>query len=181
MQAPSAWRAGGVGVAEDAFKKAGKTVHIDHDANVANIININKEEAKCGVILRGPNHTTTFNFSAKVKRDWKITPSQCLNVSAAFLEGLQLSFFVGMTDIKLHYDLIDEFCDEAKKAEDARSKISRLTNAILQYENMADITYRPQKPAFPDMVAEAEKFAKKIFAEEVKQKIASGEQEGWID
>lgn len=57
--------------AEEAFKQAGKNIRIEHDANIALIIKIGAEEedeAKCGVILRGADKTTTFNYTVAPKK-----------------------------------------------------------------------------------------------------------------
>jgi hypothetical protein len=167
-------------VAEDAFKQAGKMVNIDHDANVANIINLSPQEAKCGIILRGPNRTTTFNFTAREKAGRKIKPSQCMSVSAAFLEGIQLAFFIGMTNMKIYYELIEKSSDEARKSRDASSKLARLNGAISQFENYGDVLYRPDRPDFPAMIDEAEEFARGIFAKEIETKIQKGEEKDWI-
>ncbi len=43
-----------VTVAEDAFRQAGKIVNIQHDSNVAFVLNYNPNEARGGVIVRGP-------------------------------------------------------------------------------------------------------------------------------
>ena len=168
-------------VAEDAFKQAGKMVTIEHDANVATIINFKPGEAKCGIMLRGPNRTTTFNFTTRNKAGRDVKISQCLSVSAAFLEGIQLAFLVGMTNIKVHYELIDKYSEEAKQGDDASAKLGRLNGAITQYENLFEVVYRPDRPNFGVMIEEAEVFAQKIFSAELSKKIAEGEKSDWID
>jgi hypothetical protein len=168
-------------VAEDAFKQAGKMVTIEHDANVASIINHKKGEAKCGIILRGPNRTTTFNFTARNKAGREVRVSQCLSVSAAFLEGIQLAFLVGMTNMKVHFELIEGSSDEASKGRDASSKLSRLNGAITQFENLFDVVYRPDRPDLARMIDEAEDFAQKVFSAEISKKIALGEEQDWVD
>lgn len=167
-------------VAEDAFRQAGKMVNIEHDANVASIININEKEAKCGVILRGPNRTTTFNFTARNKNDRMVKPSQCLSVSAAFLEGIQLAFMIGMTNMKIHYELISKTSDEALKSRDALNKIARLNGAVAHFEKFADILYRPERPDFSKMVSEAEDYARDLFAADITHKVKEGEEKDWV-
>lgn len=167
-------------VAEDAFRQAGKMVNIEHEANVASIINITEKEAKCGIILRGPNRTTTFNFTAKNKSDRKVKISQCLSVSAAFLEGIQLAFMIGMTNMKVHFELIGKSSDEAFKGRDASQKLARLNGAVAQFENYADIMYRPERPDFSKMMSEAEDFARDLFAADITHKISKGEEKDWV-
>jgi len=168
-------------VAEDAFKQAGKLVTIEHDANVACIINISGDEAKCGIILRGPNRTTTFNFTARKKAGRDIKISQCLTVSAAFLEGIQLAFFIGMTHTKLQYQLIEKTSKEAKKLTDSSRKLGRLNSAISQFNNLLDVSYRPDRPDFGKMIDEAKEFAREAFAADIQRKMAEGMDDGeWV-
>ncbi len=171
-----------VAVAEDAFKHAGKLVNISHDANVALLVTVSDEEGKCGIIVRGPTRTTTFSFTAKKKPARSVRPSSCLSVSAAFLEGIQLAFQVGMIRQKVKYELISKTSEEAQKGEDAAQKLFRLNGAVTQFETMYDVRYRPEKPDFKIMVEEAEEFGRKALAAEVERKIQSGEinGEGWV-
>jgi hypothetical protein len=162
-------------IAADAFSKAGKDVNISHDSNVALIMNIGEDEGKCGLIIRSPSKTTTFNFTAKSKGGRKIKISQCLTVAAAFLEGVQLAFFIGMNQKRLKLDLIDSGSPQARQTEDASRKLGRLNGAIAQFENMFKVNYRPDPPDLSKMVTEAEEFAKEILKKEIQAKIDSGE------
>ncbi len=162
-------------IAKDAFKQAGKNVTIDHDANVALVMKVTADEGKCGVILRGPNKTTTFNLTAHGRGGRDVRASQCLTAAAAFLEGIQLAFLVGMSKQKLRYELIEAGSDDAHKADAASRKIGRLNNAIAQFENLLNVAYRPDRPNFSEMIDEAEEFARKILAHEIEAKIATGE------
>ncbi len=169
-------------IAKDAFRKAGKNVTIEYDANVAMILSLKDGEAKCGVILRGPNKTTTFNLTARPRAGRDVKISQCLSVAAAFLEGIQLAFLIGMTKQKLKYKLIAPLSPEEKKADDASRKLGRLNGAVTQFENILNVTYRPERPNFSKMIDEAEEFSRKVLANEVKTKIASGDVDGgdWV-
>lgn len=171
-----------VSVAEDAFKHAGKLVTIEHDANVALLVTATENEGKCGIIMRGPNRTTTFSFVARKRPGRSVRPSSCLSASAAYLEGIQLAFQIGMIRQKVRLELIAKNSEEAHKGEDAAHKLGRLTAAINQFESMYDVRYRPDKPDFKSMVEDAEDFARKVLAAEVERKIQSGEinAEGWI-
>ncbi|MBU0799957.1 MAG: hypothetical protein KKA05_03045, partial [Alphaproteobacteria bacterium] len=108
--------------------------------------------------------------------------SQCLSAAAAFLEGIQLAFLVGMTNIKQHYELIDNYSDDAHQGRAASQKLGRLNSAIAQFENLVEVVYRPDRPDFGKMIDDAEIFAKKILAKEIERKIDSGEisGEGWV-
>lgn len=171
-----------VKVAEDAFRQAGKLVTIEHDSNIALVMNITNAEGKCGVILRGPNHTTTFNFTAHPRGGREVHASQCLSVAAAFLEGIQLAFFVGMTQEKLHYELIGATSDEARRARDAGEKVARLNGAIQQFENMFKVTFRPDRPNLSAMIDDAKGFARTVLAKDIQKKITEGgaDKKDWV-
>lgn len=162
-------------IAKDAFKQAGRLVNIEHDANVALVMKVTPNEGKCGIILRGPNKTTTFNLTAHPKGGSSVKPSQCLTAGAAFLEGIQLAFLVGLTRQKVRYDLIAGSSDEARKGDAASKKLGRLNTAINQFESLLNVSYRPDRPNFSAMIDEAEEFARKILAAEIHAKMASGE------
>ncbi len=159
-----------VSVAQDAFKQAGRLITIDHDSNIALILAVTPLEGKCGVIVRGPSRTTTFNLTAHKKNDHEVRVSNCLSAAAAFLEGIQLAFFIGMTRKKILYEMISGISPEAKQAEDAGQKLGRLNTAISQFESLLDVTYRPERPEFSRMISDAEDFARKIFAEQAGKK-----------
>lgn len=164
-----------VRVAEDAFKQAGRLVRIEHDSNIALVVSIKPEEGKCGVIVRGPARTTTFNFTARQKQGRKVRVSQILSAAAAYLEGIQIAFLVGMTDQKVRYDMIERSSEEARKAEEASKKLGRLNVALSQFESLLDVFYRPDRPDFAKMVDEAGEFARKVLSAEIEKKIKSGE------
>jgi hypothetical protein len=160
-----------VNIAQDAFHKAGKTVTIQYDSNVAMVLNVSATEGRCGVILRGPNRTTTFNFTAKKKAGREVKPSQCLSAAAAFLEGIQMTFLVGMARQKQALGLIDSKTPEAKQGMEAGQKLGRLKSAIDQFENLLEVTYRPDRPDFTEMVDSAVVFARKLLEKQMKDKV----------
>lgn len=164
-----------IDIARDAFEQAGKKIAIEYDSNIAVLLSVSPILAKCGVIVRGPDRKTTFNFTARQKEERTVKVSQCLSVAAAFLEGIQLSFVSGMSRQKLNYELIEATSEEAKKGEDATYKLGRLNVAISQFENMLEVTYRPERPNLSDMIDRAEEFAKTLYADEIEQKLATGE------
>ena len=168
-----------VSVAEDAFQQAGKRVTIKHDSNLAMILNISGDEGKCGIIVRGPNRTTTFNITARPKEERDVKPSHCLTAAAAFLEGIQLAFLVGMTRQKIRHDILSPTSPEAKQADDAGHKLGRLNGAIAQLEKLLDIKYRPDKPEFSRMIDEAEEFARKVLSPEIKKNVRD-DPNGWV-
>ncbi|MCB1531711.1 MAG: hypothetical protein KDJ35_02465 [Alphaproteobacteria bacterium] len=151
-------------LAESAFVKTGKTVKIAYDGNVALVVNFDHEEARCGVILRGPDRTTTFNFNAHPGKTLK-TPDfvQCLGAAAAFLEGMQLAFMIGMDEVKIRYGLIERNSREEKKTQEGRKRLGRLSAIIGNLEITHTVRYRPERPEFKRVISDAEKLAQKIL------------------
>lgn len=174
-----------IAFAESAFSQAGKDVEIDYDSNVALVLSVKPEETKCGVIVRSASKTTTFNFSAKARGGGKMAPlpSQSLTVSAAFLEGIQLAFQVGLYHKKTAYKLIERFSDEDKKGERSVERVAALNKAIDQYERMFNVYYRPDRPSFRTAIIEAEEVAMKILGPQIKKMMESGEldPDDWVE
>lgn len=162
--------------AEQAFQQAGRSVKIEHDSNIALIVSITDEEAKCGVILRGANRKTTFNINAKKRKGGEtVKIPTTLTMSAAFLEGVQLAFLVGLINKKASLDLLDKQSDEHRKGKRGADRLTNLTTAVESIERKYSISYRPDKPNFKMMVREAQDFAMSILGPQIEAKIASGE------
>ncbi len=159
--------------AEDAFAQAGKSVDIKHDSNVALIIATTPEQAKCGIIVRAASGTTTFNYTAtpNLRYDKPIHAHTTLTVSAAFLEGVQLAFQVGLLNKKFEYRLIEKFSDEYRQFTRAGTRLQNLDRAIGTYEQQFNVTYRPDRPTFQEMTEKAEKAAIKILKKDIDAKM----------
>lgn len=165
-----------VAFAEKAFQQAGKEMKIEHDSNIALIVSIKEDEAKCGVILRGANKKTTFNYNVRQRKNGDpVRIPTILTVSAAFLEGVQLAFSVGMANRKRQVALIEKFSDEDRKGKRGAERLINLSSAIEGLERKYNVNYRPDRPDFPQMVREAEEFAMKILRPQIEAKIQSGE------
>lgn len=153
-----------VSMAEDAFKQTGKTIKIEYDGNVALVVNFEQTYGRCGVILRGADKTRTFNFSVAAKDKKKLNFAQTLSVSAAFLEGIQLAFLVGMNEEKIRLEMIKRGSDEAKQTIEARRRLARLGAEVTNLENGHDVKYRPERPEFDQIILDAEQLAQKILS-----------------
>lgn len=170
--------------AEEAFSQAGKTVKIDHDSNIALVVAIDKEQAKCGIIARGATGTTTFNYTCKTspKTNKPVLAHTTLTVSAAYLEAIQLAFQVGLLNRKKEFKLFEKYSDEERKHRRATNRLSNLDRAIANYEMGFSVNYRPDRPDFKEMVKKSEEFAMKILRPEIEAKIESGDidSKDWI-
>ena len=171
--------------AEKAFQQAGKEMKIEHDSNIALIISIKDGEAKCGVILRGANRKTTFNYNVKQRKisGEEVRIPTILSVSAAFLEGVQLAFGVGMANRKRALGLLEKYSDEDRKGKRGGERLINLTAAVEGIERKYIVQYRPDRPDFQQMVHESEEFAMKILKPQMDAKIASGElsKKDWVE
>jgi hypothetical protein len=150
-------------LAEKMIKQTGKVVKIEYDGNVAFVVNLEKLQGRCGIILRSPNKTTTFNFSVAAKTGMHLNFAQCLGAGAAFLEGIQIAFMVGMNGEKIKRGIIARHSQEEKQTREAARRLGRLNAEIVNLESTFEVRYRPEKPEFGQMLGEAEKLAQKIL------------------
>lgn len=161
-------------VAEQAFQKAGKPLKIDYESNVALIANIERLQARCGMILRGPEKTTTFNFHIESPSKARpVDASQCLRVCSALLEGIQLAFLVGFNHEKLRIGMIGEHSHEGRQTREARRRLGRLNAEINGMEGVYKVRYRPERPEFNRIVLDSEKLARKILEQVTHDEAAS--------
>lgn len=146
-------------VAEDTFKKAGKPVKIIYESNVALVAGIEKQQARSGMVIRSLERNTTFNFYVKAEEKIFIDPAQILYVSAAFLEGVQLAYFVGYNLEKMRLGIIEPYTDEHRKMKGAQQRLLKLDAEINAFENKHSVRYRPERPLFNVIVSTTEKMA----------------------
>jgi hypothetical protein len=151
-------------VARDAFKQAGRLVNISHEANVAASLTIAAGEARCSVMLRSASRTANFFLTARPKSDSGVDISQGLTITAAFLEAIQLAFVIGTSNAKVRAGLVAAESDEARRGADANAWLARLNRIVLQFENSLDVFYRPERPNFDKLIADAEDYARNAFA-----------------
>lgn len=170
--------------AEDAFSQAGKPVKLEYDSNIALVVNISPKEAKCGVIIRGANKKTTFNFIATpFNSNRPIRVPTVMTVCAAFLEGIQLAFQVGLMNKKRENRLFEEHSDEDRKAKRSTERLANLNRAITRFEEGCNVVYRPERPDLPKMAEEAEGAAMKILAPQIRKKLQAGDlnKDDWVE
>lgn len=155
-------------MAENAFKQSGKVVKINYDANVALVTTFERSEGRCGVILRGADGTTTFNYKVAPKAGTRgeapqpINIPQCLSISAAFLEGVQLAFMVGMNMFKMRIGIIEGSSKQDQQTREAQRRLGRLNAEIANLDSNFDVRYRPEKPEFYRIMSEAEELAARV-------------------
>lgn len=164
-------------MAEKLFQQAGKEMKIAHNSNVALNVHFEDNHGRCGIILRGSNKTTTFSFATKLYDEKiELNIGQCLGSAAAFLEGIQLAFLIGMNMEKIRLGIIERFSKEEKQTREGQQRLQRLNAEIAGLETTYDVRYRPEKPDFHLLMAEAEELAQRTL-EPPKDSSASGDEE----
>ncbi|MCK5375346.1 MAG: hypothetical protein KAJ40_08675, partial [Alphaproteobacteria bacterium] len=147
--------------AEEAFQKAGKNVTINYASNVALIIDMDHKGGRCSTILRSPDKTTTFHYSIKPQnKGEKIVISQGLTSAGDFLEGINLSYFIGITRARVKTRQIDKLSDEANQMRHAQKRIRELDIRINSLENRYTTHYRPERPTFDRIISHTEHYTK---------------------
>ena len=155
-------------IAEETFGQMGRKVSIGYESNIGMVLNTKTGIGRCGLIHRGPERNSTFNFIVEPKEDTSVSPVLCMNVCAAFLEGLQLAYKIGIINDKLRLMLIDKSSTEAQLGHSALNRLADLTIEVDAFQNRMDVRFRPEKPEFPLAIRDAERFHRKMH--EAKQK-----------
>ena len=150
-----------LGMAEKAFQKAGREVTIDYTSNVALTIVMDNKGGRCSTLLRAPKKTTAFHYYIKPKNDHeKVVISQGLTSAANFLEGVNLSYFIGITNAGLETDLIEKYSDEAIQMRNARRRLGEIHVKTNSLETRYAIRYRPERPMFDLIIEHTEDYTK---------------------
>lgn len=154
-------------IAEDAFKKMGRKVSVAYEANIGMVVSTKSGMGRCGLIHRGAEKNSTFNFSVSQDEPTNILPVYCLNIGAAFLEGLQLSYAAGIINDKKRLLLTEKYSLEEKKLEAVIFRIGELNLELRGFENRLNIKFRPEKPEFSEAIKSAERFHRKNYQEKL--------------
>lgn len=144
-------------IAENMFAQAGRKVAITYDANIAMVLNANNDKARCGLIYRGPDRNSTFNFVSEKSTEEKIVLSTCFHICAAFLEGLQLAFKMGRSYDRFQLGLIEKYSSEMKMAESGAARLYELNTEIKSFLNRFETHFRPELPDFALAIKDAER------------------------
>ncbi len=140
-------------IAAETFNAAGHTgMTVDHNSNVALILNLMDEQARCGLIYRHPKRTTTFSFSVQPsdpEQNLQGYVSRILEASADFLESIQVCYAIaadGARGLDQDYD----------KQATLKKRLLDMRHTIDVFEGSLVVTYRPERPDFSRFLQEAE-------------------------
>lgn len=164
-------------IAEELFEQAGKNVTIHHDSNIACTFQIGSDHGRVALVLRDAQKTRTFNFTGD-KRDpgmRHLNPVNFINTAAAFLEGIQLCYVIGVGNERLRQDMFTPGSEEGLKIIAARSRLAELNATIRAFEDLYSVHYRPEKPEFPGLIINAEEVTARRLLEEQVQTLRAKE------
>lgn len=136
-----------MGVAETFMKRAGKSMRVNHDTNVAAVFTDAGDAMKCAIIHRAGGHDTVLSFTAEGGvKDNRI--HQSISVAAQLLEGMNLSFLVDKLRIQARRGEIPKISPEAKLLRAATSRLTSIDRGVSSFEEVYVMKYRPEKPMF---------------------------------
>lgn len=147
-----------VKLTENIFAQAGKKVEVDHYSMMGMVISARPGMGRCGLIRRAPSRNTTFSFSAKDSEDFQVQIPHCINVAAAYLEGINLSYIVGIVNAQVKLKILTKTSKEAQQADKARSRIHSLNSEVQLFQNQLETRYRPEQPIFSHIIEECEEY-----------------------
>lgn len=155
-------------IAEDAFRKLGKRVRINHNLMIGLLLHFTKKEARCGLISRGAERKGTFNCTITPKEKNPLNMVHCLEVCADYLEAIQLSFEIGASHQNHEAGRLghSEKKEMQYKMKQAEERIRRIEASITSFESLYNVRYRPEKPAFSLFISEAERKLKDTTSDE---------------
>lgn len=132
-------------VTEDALKKIGHAMRINHSSNVAAVFTDSGEQMRCGIIHRADNKDKTFSFSiAGGERDERIAKS--FGLAAAYLDAFHLQFTVRDLRKKIARGEAKKVSPEASQIRAAIARQGAINRAIGAMEEKYEVNYRPARP-----------------------------------
>jgi hypothetical protein len=135
-------------VTEDALRKIGRAMRINHSSNVAAVLSDSGAEMRCGIIHRTDGRDATFNFMASGGADVSHRVVQSFGTAAAFVEAINLQRVIRTMQEKIRAREAAKASPEATKLRAATARMTAIDKAINSFEDMYSVRYRPAKPDF---------------------------------
>lgn len=134
-------------VTENALKKIGREMTINHSSNVAAVFTDHGDHMRCGVIHRSNKKDAAFNFTAtNGQQQTRIT--QSFGATAAYLEAFNLRFVIDNLRQKIRAGEAKTVSHENNQIRAAIARQGAINRAILSFEEIYNVKYRPAKPDF---------------------------------
>lgn len=140
--------------AEKAFMRAGKKVNIQHDSQIAAIIDIRDKESKAGIILRSPKRVTTCNIIASSRDNETDHITTAFDICSKYLEGIHHGFIIGLQESLINSKKAESVTRAEAIIEKSRDRIIDIQNRIKKIEREFQIQYRPEKPSFKKVISD---------------------------
>jgi len=138
---------GTMGVTESALKQIGHAMRINHNSNVAAVFTDNGDSMRCGIIHRSDKKDMAFNFTA-VNGQQPTRIIQSMGATAAYLEAFNLRFMIHMLRNKIRIGEAKTVSPENSQIRAAITRQGAINRAILSFEEIYNVKYRPAKPDF---------------------------------
>lgn len=135
-------------VTEDALRKIGRAMRINHASNVAAVLTDSGTDLRCGIIHRTDGRDATFNFMVGGGADASHRVVQSFGTAAAFLEAINLQRVIRSLQEKIRAREAAKASPEATKLRAATARMTAIDKAINSFEDMYSVKYRPAKPDF---------------------------------
>ncbi|MBW7909959.1 MAG: hypothetical protein H3C49_01615 [Alphaproteobacteria bacterium] len=134
-------------VTEEALRKLGRAMRINHASTVAAVMTDARDEMRCGIIHRMDGRDATFNFMVSGGQAAHRVV-QSLGMAAAFLEAINLQRVVRSMQEKIRAREAAKASPEATRLRAATARMTAIDKAINSFEDMYTVKYRPAKPDF---------------------------------
>lgn len=136
-----------MGVTESALKQIGHAMRINHNSNVAAVFTDTGDSMRCGIIHRTDKKDVAFNFTA-INGQQHTRIIQSFGATAAYLEAFNLRFIIHMLRNKIRMGEARTVSPENSQIRAAITRQGAISRAILSFEEVYDVKYRPAKPDF---------------------------------
>lgn len=132
-------------VAQNALKQLGKSMQISQSSTVAAVFTNTPEHLRVGIIHRQGGKDTAFNFTAAGgETNHRIV--QTLGIAAALLEAINLKHVV--ENLREKSQGRKPSPADASQLRTALARLVALDKGISSFEDVYEVRYRPEKPAF---------------------------------
>lgn len=142
---------------ESVFEKAGKTVQIHYDANVALTFHMEKEIARMGLLYRNNGRRRNFHIHLKKppKSEREIDKANIMLLGACYIEGIQLAIKIAVGNKMMRIKSKNFDRNAKEKYKETRQRLERLKAQIKSIEDHYKVLYRPEKPDFDYIIHES--------------------------
>lgn len=146
-----------VEMAQATFKKAGKSLLIEHESHVGYVQETIGDTIRLALVLRLPGQKATFTVLVQGAGDDELPPPdyKAMQIGADFIEAINRSVQAGFLQRKILDNKLSDTSQEGRQFKSLTKRIRELNNDIIRNENRYHVKYRPEKPDFKAIQDEA--------------------------